>query len=105
LREENKPPQGIEGPDMAEDRLHRIEGKLDKLAEAVVSLARMEERMVTLFKRMDKYDAAQDSLDERLSEIEKTSIQRGVVGGWVEKTVWLVIGAGVAVIAKNVWAG
>ena len=32
----------------AEDRLDRIEKKLDTMAEAIVSLARMEERMVTL---------------------------------------------------------
>lgn len=34
-------------------RLNRIEEKLDKVSEAIVSLARMEERMITLFKRMD----------------------------------------------------
>ena len=39
-----------------EQRLDRIEQKLDKLADAVVSLARMEERMLTLFKRMDSHD-------------------------------------------------
>ena len=36
-------------------RLSRIEGKLDKLSDAVIALARMEERMVTLFNRMGKY--------------------------------------------------
>ena len=39
---------------MQEDqRLSRIENKLDKLSEAVVQLARMEERLVTLFNRMN----------------------------------------------------
>ena len=41
---------------MADDlRLSRIEEKLDKLADAVVSLARMEERMLSIFKRIEKY--------------------------------------------------
>ena len=37
-------------------RLNRIEEKLDKVGEAIISLARMEERMITLFRRMDNYD-------------------------------------------------
>jgi hypothetical protein len=41
---------------MEDLRLSRIESKLDKLADAVVSLARMEERMLTLFKRIDQYE-------------------------------------------------
>ena len=36
-----------------ENRLERIEKKLDEMSKAIISLARMEERMVTLFKRMD----------------------------------------------------
>lgn len=88
---------------MTEDRLGRIEGKLDKLAEAVVSLARMEERMVTLFKRMDKYDLAQSDLDTRLSEMEKGTIKRSVWERTFEKGFWIVFGAGVAYILKYHW--
>lgn len=94
---------------MAEDRLSRMEDKIDKLAEAVVSLARMEERMVTLFKRMDKYEATHMSLDLRVKDVEKVTVQRGVVGHILEKSFWLVAGAGVAsvvsVIAKQGIAG
>jgi hypothetical protein len=36
-----------------ESRFDRLEEKIDRLSEAVVSLARMEERMITLFNRMD----------------------------------------------------
>lgn len=88
---------------MTEDRLGRIEGKLDKLAEAVVSLARMEERMVTLFKRMDNYDSAQKSIDGRLKELEKTTVQRTVWEKTFEKGFWIIFGAGVAYILKYHW--
>ena len=44
---------------MEEQRLARIEQKLDKLSEAVISLARVEERIIILFNRMDTYDARQ----------------------------------------------
>jgi hypothetical protein len=51
-------------------RLDRIEEKLDKVGEAIISLARMEERMITLFKRMDMYDQQQSALESRVSNIE-----------------------------------
>lgn len=90
---------------MSEDRIDRIESKIDKMAEAMVTLVRMEERMVTLFKRMDKYDAIHTGLDERLSEVEKVTIQRGAIGQIVDKGFWLVAGGLVAVVIKRVWAG
>ena len=35
---------------MTEERLGRMEDKLDKLSEAVVEIARVEERLLTIFK-------------------------------------------------------
>jgi hypothetical protein len=61
-----------------ENRLERIEKKLDEMSKAIISLARMEERMVTLFKRMDAYDDQQDKLSDRLSKVEKVSGADGV---------------------------
>lgn len=86
---------------MSEERLARIETKVDSLAEAVVSLARMEERMVTLFKRMDKYDEAQAKIMDRLAEIEKKLFGGGLIGGYVEKVIFILIGAGVAWILRG----
>ena len=40
---------------MAEDRLTRME---DKLSEAVYTIARMEERMLTVFRRLENIDAS-----------------------------------------------
>ena len=42
---------------MSDDRLDRIEGKVDKLADAIIQMARMEERLVSVFKRMDNTEA------------------------------------------------
>ena len=83
------------GAAVSEERLGRIETKLDSLAEAVVSLARMEERMVTLFKRMDKYDEAQAKIMERLTEIEKKLFGGGLIGVYVEKVILLLIGGAI----------
>ena len=86
---------------MSEDRLTRIEDKLDKMSEAITLLARMDERMITLFKRMEKYDGAQAELAERVSEVEKVTIQRGVVYHILDKGFWLVVGAGLAYIMRS----
>jgi hypothetical protein len=82
---------------MDDPRLARIEDKLDKLSDAVVSIVRVEERMVTLFKKMESMDERQNTMDNRLIEVEKTSLARGVVFRLVDKLAWLVIG-GLAVI-------
>ncbi len=86
---------------MSEDRLTRIEDKLDKMSEAITLLARMEERMVTLFKRMDKYDDGHVKLSDRVGAVEKVTIQRGVIYHMVDKGFWLVVGAGIAYIMKR----
>ena len=87
---------------VAEDaRLERIEKNLDTLSEAVISLARMEERMITLFKRMDKYDEAQTKITTRVESVEKVTVQRGVVFHMLDKTFWIVDGAIVAYIVKS----
>lgn len=69
-------------------RIIRIEEKLDKVSEAIVSLARMEERMITLFKRMDTYDERHLKLEERLSKVEMSNASTA----WIERFVWLMLG-------------
>lgn len=81
---------------MSEERLARIENKVDSLAEAMVTMARIEERMVTIFKRMDRYDDAQAKIDTKLSAIEKTSIKRSVIETMLDKAFWIVGGGIVA---------
>lgn len=70
-------------------RLDRIEEKLDKVGEAIISLARMEERMITLFKRMDMYDQQQSALEARVTNVE----MKNASAAWIERVIWLVIGA------------
>jgi hypothetical protein len=74
------------------NRLNRIEEKLDKVGEAVVSLARMEERMITLFKRMDAYDERQNKMDERLGQIEINYAKNS----WIERAAWVIFAAVIA---------
>lgn len=89
---------------MSEDRLSRIETKLDLLTDAMVSLARMEEKMVTLFRRMDKYDDAQSKIDGRLLLVEKASLKAGTFGYMADKAFWIILGIGLTALAKTVGA-
>ncbi|CAB4121872.1 hypothetical protein UFOVP17_20 [uncultured Caudovirales phage] len=79
-------------------RLNRIEEKLDKVGEAIISLARMEERMITLFRRMDTYDQQQATLENRVTSIEV----KHAGGAWIERFVWIFIGA---VVTGTIYLG
>jgi len=81
---------------MDDQRLNRIETKLDKLAEAVVSLARMEERMITLFNRMGKYEERQDSLEARVDDVETDIVKNGTTLRFAERVFWVVITAAIS---------
>lgn len=79
-------------------RLDRIEQKLDRLSDAVVSLARMEERMITLFRRMDAYDGEAKEAARRIADLERVSYGRGFFFRAVDRVSWLVIGGGIGLL-------
>ena len=70
---------------MSEDRLNRMEDKIDKLSEAVLAIARMEERMLTVFKRLENVDGSIKKMDDRIDEIEKQAIARGQKTAFAER--------------------
>lgn len=73
-------------------RLGRIEQKLDRLSDAVITLARMEERMISLFKRMDFYDGEAKDAIRRIADLERVSYGRGFFFRAIDRVSWLVIG-------------
>ena len=85
----------------SEDRLERMEEKLDKLQEAVVALARMEERMVTLFNRMDKYDDEQKNNRQRIEALESRTGLNGQTLRFAERVFWIVAASSVAFWFSN----
>ena len=80
---------------MTDARLERIEKKLDEMGEAIVALARMEERMVSLFKKMDAYDAIQARTNDRIDRLEKVQGVNGQTLRFAERVFWIVISAAV----------
>jgi hypothetical protein len=82
---------------MSDDaRLERIEKKLDQMSEAIIAMARMEERMITLFKRMDTLDQEQSHHGRRITLVETKVGSNGQSLRFAERVFWIVITAAVA---------
>ena len=86
--------------DRVEKHLDKLGDKIDELTKVVTTMARIEERMVTLFKRMDVYEARNGSLDDRLTSIENGTVRHGVVFGLFDKIFWLTLGGGITFLIK-----
>ena len=78
---------------MMEDRLGRVEKKIDTLQEAIVSLARVEERISSVFERQVHIEAKVDDIDKKVGALSTEMASSKVI----ERIVWLVIAAAVTV--------
>ena len=76
---------------MEDEQLSRMETKIDKLSEAVIAMARMEERMITVFKRLDMIDDAWKKYDNHMDEIEKQGLTRGQKIAFAERIFWMIL--------------
>jgi len=75
-----------------EDRLSRVEAKIDSLQEAIISLARVEERLVTVFNRQSKIEMQVDSMEQKMDAMsESIATSMGT-----ERIVWILIAAAIA---------
>jgi len=93
---------------MSEERLARIEvnvdgikTELDKVSEALVTMARLDERLVTLFKRMDTHMEDVKALAVRISALERNSSSQDVWGYIGDKFLWVAVGGFVAWLLKT----
>ena len=76
---------------MSDERLRRMDIKLDKLSKAVVEMARMEERLLIIFKPLEHMDAAFKKYDDCVDEIEKQALIRGQKLAFAERLFWTVV--------------
>ena len=82
-------------------RLERIEAKLDGVGEALVALARLDERMITLFKRMQTLDDQQSDQSNRLVKLEGSVGSNGASLRFAERVFWIVLAAVVTFAFKG----
>lgn len=72
-----------------EQRLTRFEQKLDGINEALVSLARIEERVTTILKHNDRIHEQVRELDRRLDDLEAQNAVQEFTLGKGERLFWL----------------
>ena len=89
------------------DRLTRMEEKIDKLSDAVVSIARAEEKLIQLGTLTDVLFKKIDDMNDRVIEMEKTTAEtRAFINGF-NKLTWIFVSGLLTalggIIAYNLW--
>ena len=79
---------------MSEDRLQMIEDKLDKLADVVVGMARVEEKIIDLETRRAEGHERLNRMSAKLDDVDAHVISMRERMNVISKVMWL-IGAGV----------
>jgi len=88
--------------DKWEDRLTRIEQKVDKLAEVLISLARAEEKIHALQDDHENMSGRMDNFSEKLDNIQKAVNENTRTISIINRLFWIVIVAGTTVIASQI---
>tara|TARA_E500000178_G_scaffold347824_1_gene401815 strand:+ start:281 stop:562 length:282 start_codon:yes stop_codon:yes gene_type:complete len=84
-------------------RLERIEDKMDKMAEALISLARFEEKMEAYNKyREDSWDRM-NKFSEKLDIIEKKCDENANTVGVINKLFWIFTAVAASAVAAQIW--
>jgi len=86
-----------------EDRLTRIEQKVDKLGEAMISMARAEEKITGLKTDYDKMYERMNKLSAKLDDIQYKVDENARTVNLVNKLFWVVIIAAVGSISAQLW--
>ena len=84
-------------------RFDRIENKIDKLAEALVALARVEEKMLNLEKNNNNNFDRMNRFSQKLDEIEKKVDENAHTVAIINKVVYLISAAIIAGLVKFMW--
>ena len=77
-----------------EDRLSRVEKKIDTLQEAIVSLARVEERLVTVFNRQSHIETKVDAIENKMDVLAENMASARTM----ERLIWVVVVAGISAV-------
>jgi len=75
------------------ERINRIEEKLDKLTEAIVALARAEEKIETLTSFSKQQSEMIIGLGERLTKVEELVHANASTVNIINKIFWIIISA------------
>lgn len=90
-----------------DDRLSRIEEKVDKLSDAIVSIARAEEKLIQLGTLNDVLFKKIDDMNNRVMDMERTTAETKAFINGFNKLTWIFISglltAVAGIVAYNFW--
>ncbi len=81
-----------------DNRLDRIEEKIDKLVEAIISIARAEEKIITLSSFSKQQGRQIQDLINRIKELEVSVATNTNTVRLVNRTFWLVMSSAITAI-------
>lgn len=90
-------------PDNTEARLERIEDKMDKMADALISLARFEEKMEAYNKYREDSWQRMNKFSEKLDTIEKKCDENANTVGVINKLFWIFTAVAASAVAAQIW--
>ena len=85
-----------------QDRLTRIEEKVDKLSDAIVSIARAEEKLVQLGTLTDVLFKKIENMNSRMMEMEKSIAETKSFMNGFNKITWVFISGLLTALAAAV---
>ena len=86
-----------------ESRLDRIETKIDKLADSMISLARAEEKIIALQDDHENMRERLNKLSVKLDEIQKTVDDNTRTVSIINKIVYAAVVAAIGAYVAHMW--
>ena len=85
-----------------DDRLSRIEEKVDKLSEAVISIARAEEKLIQLGTLTDVLFKKIEDMNSRMMDMERSVAETRAFMNGFNKITWIFISGLLTAVAAAV---
>ena len=79
-----------------EQRLERIESKLDKVSYSVADFARIEERLLSAFKRLERHERQIDRHSDDSKTLTSSVLTNSRTLHFGERMFWIMVTAGVS---------
>ena len=85
---------------IVDQRLDRIETKIDKLSEAIISIARAEEKLIQLENDKKFLMERMLAIEERVSNTEKRTEENSSAISIIQRITWIAVSTVVATAAS-----
>ena len=79
-----------------EQRLERIESKLDKVSYSVADFARIEERLLSAFKRLERHEKQIERHAEDIKTLTSSVLTNSRTLQFGERMFWIVVTASIS---------